>query len=132
MARPDQVFHLREAEKELGFAQAVRTGDTLYVAGTCCLDLENNILSPGDMRGQLEATYRNIERALEAHDADFGNVVKEVIYVTDIDAFRAALPARRAIYGEAAPPAATWVEVTRLMRPEFMIEVEVTAVLDQA
>lgn len=132
MARADQVFHLREAEKELGFAQAVRTGDTLYVAGTCCLDLENNILSPDDMAGQLEATYRNIERTLDAHGAGFHNVVKEVIYVTDIEAFRTALPARRAIYGEAAPPAATWVEVSRLMRPEFLIEVEVTAVLDRS
>lgn len=130
MARADQVFHLREAEKQLGFAQAVKAGNTLYLAGTCCLDLDGKVLSPGDMAGQIRATYRNIELALEAHGAGFADVVKEVVYVTDIEAFRAALPARTEIYAEVAPPAATYVEVRALMRPEFMIEVEVTAVLD--
>ncbi len=130
MARADQVFHLREVEKQLGFAQAVKVGDTLYLAGTCCLDLESNVLSPGDMAGQISATYRNIELTLEAHGASFANVFKEVVYVTDIEAFRGALPARTEVYAGVAPPAAIYVEVSALMRPEFMIEIEVTAVLD--
>ena len=71
MARAEQVFHLREAEKELGFAQAVRSGNTLYVSGTCAVGLDNEVVAPGDMRGQVEHIYRIITMALEAHGASF-------------------------------------------------------------
>lgn len=127
MARPDQVFHLREHEKTLGFAFAVRTNGMLHVSGACALDAEGEAAAPGDMAAQLRIVYADIETALRAHGLCFADVVRERIYVTDIRAFRAALPVRSEIYGSAAPPAATWVEVSALMRPEFMIEVEVTA-----
>jgi 2-iminobutanoate/2-iminopropanoate deaminase len=129
MARPDQVFHLREGEKDLGFAQAVKAGGFLFVAGTCSLDLDSNVVGKGDMRAQLEQCYRIIGMALEAHGIGFGEVVKEQIFVSDIEAFRAALPSRHAVYAGAAPPAATWIEVSRFMRPDFQIEIEVTAEL---
>lgn len=127
MARPEQVFHLREAEKALGFAQAVRSGDRLYVSGTCSVGDDNQVVAPGDMRGQLEQIYRLIERSLAAHNASFVDVVKEMIFVSDIEAFRDALPIRSKFYEGAAPPAATWIEVSRFMRPDFVIEIEVTA-----
>ena len=129
MARAEQIFHLREREKTLGFAFAVKTDSTLYVSGTCGQDTAGNAVAPGDMESQLRTIYGDIQRALEAHGIGFAEVVKEMIFVTDIEAFRAALPARAEIYGAAAPPAATWVEVSALMRPEYLIEVEVTAVL---
>jgi enamine deaminase RidA (YjgF/YER057c/UK114 family) len=129
MARANQVFHLREAEKELGFAQAVRSGNTLYVSGTCAVGLDNKVVAPGDMRGQLEHIYRIITMALAAHGASFEHVVKEMIFVNDIDALREALPIRKKFYTGAAPPAATWIEVSRFMRPDFVIEIEVTAAL---
>ena len=127
MARPEQVFHLREAEKELGFAQAVRSGDRLYISGTCSVGADNQVVAPGDMRGQMEQIYRTIETALAAHGASFVDVVKEMIFVSDIEAFRDALPLRAKFYDGAAPPAATWIEVSRFMRPDFVIEIEVTA-----
>ncbi len=126
MARPDQVFHLREAEKELGFAQAVRSSGRLFVSGTCSLDLDSNVIAANDMRGQMTQIYRLIQTSLEAHDLTFQNIVKETIFVTDIEAFREALPVRAEFYANAAPPAATWIEVSRLMRPQFLIEIEVT------
>lgn len=132
MARPDQVFHLREAEKELGFAQAVRSGDRLYVSGTCSVGADNQVVAPGDMRGQMEQIYRLIARTLEAHGASFADIVKEMIFVSDIEAFRGALPIRTKFYEGAAPPAATWIEVSRFMRPDFVIEIEVTADLPAA
>ena len=57
------------------------------------------------------------------------DVVKEMIFVGDIEAFRDALPIRADFYQGAAPPAATWIEVSRFMRPDFVIEIEVTAEL---
>ncbi len=132
MARPEQVFHLREAEKELGFAQAVRSGDRLYVSGTCSVGADNKVVAPGDMLGQLEQIYRLIETTLEAHGASFVDVVKEMIFVSDIEAFRDALPIRAKFYDGVAPPAATWIEVSGFMRPDFVIEIEVTAELAAA
>lgn len=129
MARSDRVFHLREHEKKLGFAFAVKTEGMLHLSGACALDADGQAAAPGDMEAQLRIVYADIAKALAAHGLGFTDVVRERIYVTDIQAFRAALPARAAIYAAAAPPAATWVEVSALMRPEFMIEVEVTAML---
>jgi len=127
MARPEQAFHLREAEKELGFAQAVRSGDRLYVSGTCSVGADNQVVATGDMRGQMEQIYSLIAKSLEAHGVSFVDVVKEMIFVSDIEAFRDALPIRAKFYEGAAPPAATWIEVSGFMRPDFVIEIEVTA-----
>ncbi len=129
MARASQVFHIRDAEKDLGFAQAVRSGDWLFVSGTCSVGADNQVVAPGDMRGQLEQIYQLIEKTLNAHDASFADVVKEMIFVSDIEAFRSALPVRAKFYDGVAPPAATWIEVSRFMRPDFVIEIEVTAEL---
>ena len=127
MARPDQVYHLRDREKALGFAFAVATERHLHVSGTCGQDAEGNPVAPGDLAAQMRRAYGDIATALAAHGLGFEDVVREVVYVTDIEAFRAALPERKAIYGSASPPACTWVEVSRLMRPEYLIEIEVTA-----
>ena len=129
MARQDQVFHLRDREKELGFAFAVKSAGFLHVAGTCAQDSDGNPVGPEDMETQLRTIYGDIQSALEAHGLGFEHVIREVIYVTDIDAFKAALPTRKTIYGGVGPPACTWVEVSQLMRPEYMIEIEVTATL---
>ena len=127
MSRSDQVFHLREHEKTLGFAFAVRSEGMLHISGACALDADGQAAAPGDMEAQLRIVYADIETTLGAHGLGFADVVRERIYVTDIQAFRAALPARTEIYRDAAPPAATWVEVSALMRPEFMIEIEIEA-----
>lgn len=127
MARPEQVFHIRAREKQLGFAFAVDAGTVVYVSGTCAQDAAGNAAAVGDMAGQMRVIYADIARALTAHDLDFLDVVKEQIFVTDIAAFRESLPVRAAVYQGAAPPACTWVEVAGLMRPEYLIEIEVTA-----
>ena len=77
----------------------------------------------------MPTIYSIITLTLEAHGATFENVVKEMIFVNDIEAFRDALPVRARFYEGAAPPAATWIEVSRFMRPDFVIEIEVTAEL---
>ncbi len=127
MARADQVFHLRAHEKTLGFAFAVRGETMLHISGACALDADGEAAAPGDLGAQMWIVYADIAKALAAHGLGFAEVVRERIYLTDIRAFRTALPIRAEIYRAAAPPAATWVEVSGLMRPEFMIEIEVTA-----
>ena len=123
------AFHLRpEGEKAFGYAQAVRRGDTLYVAGTLSVDDGFAPLHAGDMAAQIGAVYAAIGQTLAAHGGTFADVVRESVYVTDMDAFIAANGARLAAYGGWFP-AATAVEVKRLAFPECMVEIEVTAIL---
>jgi enamine deaminase RidA (YjgF/YER057c/UK114 family) len=124
-----QPFHLRpDGEKAFGYAQAVRRGDTLYVAGTLSVDDGFAPLHEGDMAAQIGAAYATIRETLAAHGGTLADVVRETVYVTDMDAFIAANGARLAAY-DGWLPAATAVEVNRLAFPECMVEIEVTAIL---
>ena len=58
---------------------------------------------------------------------DAGDVVKETVFTTDMDALVAANPKRVEYYKDVTPPASTWVEVKRLVDPDLMLEVEITA-----
>jgi len=125
-----QTFHLRpDGEKAFGYAQAVRSGSTLHISGSLSVDDAFRPTFPGDMAAQIGSSYAAIKQTLEAFGATMANVVKENIYVTDMDAFIAANGARIAHYAERDLPATTAVEVRRLAFPECMIEVEITASL---
>jgi 2-iminobutanoate/2-iminopropanoate deaminase len=85
------------------------------------------------MGKQIQNVYQDISETLKAHDASLRNIVKETVYTTDLDALAKNADVRaRFFQGEdIAPPASSWVQVSRLGDPEWLIEVEVTAVLDQ-
>jgi 2-iminobutanoate/2-iminopropanoate deaminase len=114
-----QCFHLNaKAEKEIGFCQAVRVGNTLHVSGS---------VGAGDMPGAIHAAYGTLRKTLSAHGLDFRHVVSETVYATDLDAFIRNKDARKEYYKDDFP-AATWVQVPRLYLPAFVVEVQVTAV----
>jgi 2-iminobutanoate/2-iminopropanoate deaminase len=116
---PKRPFHLNEkVEKEIGYAQAVRIGDTLYISGS---------VGAGEMPAAMRESYDELKQTLAAHGLDFKNVVKENLYTTDLDAVKANAAVRKQYYGTECP-AATWVQVQRLYSPKFVIEVELVAV----
>lgn len=120
MAPPQQrsCFHQSEAiEKDIGFCQALRSGNTLHVSG---------VAAQGNMDAAVRSAYARLQRVLEANGLSFANVVKENVYATDLDAFIRNKDIRKEFYG-AALPAATWVQVQRLYLPSFVLEVELTA-----
>ncbi len=121
-----------EAEGRYGYAQAVRVGDTVYVSGQIARDEDGALVGAGDMAAQLRAVYANIARALAPFDADLGNVVEEVVYVTDVAAAsRVAGEVRHEAYGvpegEPIAVASTLVQVVALAHPDFMVEIRCTA-----
>jgi 2-iminobutanoate/2-iminopropanoate deaminase len=109
-------------EDQIGYAQAVRVGNTLYVSGS---------VGGGGMPAAIAQAYETIQRTLAAHRLNFGHVVKENVFTTDIEALKANAEVRRKFYG-ADFPAATWVQVHRLYDPADVIEVEVIAVFPDA
>ena len=111
------------------YSHIVRDGKTLYIAGQVGADAEGKVVGPA-MTQQLEQVLKNLQIALKSQGADFSNVAKINIYVTDVDAFRAPdAAAIRAKYFGAHRPASTLVGVTRLASPDYKVEIEAIAVL---
>lgn len=111
-------FHRSEAvETEIGYCQAVRTENRLYISGT---------VGQGEMSAAVQTVYERLKQTLEANGLTFRNVVKENVYTTDLDAFKGSKDIRRAFYGPTLP-AATWVQVQRLYLPSMVLEVELVA-----
>jgi 2-iminobutanoate/2-iminopropanoate deaminase len=127
MAHSARAYNRRDLEKRVGYSQAVLAGDYLFISGCVSWDMNGNPLHAGDFASQIEAVYADIDATLKAHDMDAGHVVKETIYTTDMDALIAANPRRLKYYRDSAPPASTWVEIQRLVHPDLLLEIEVTA-----
>jgi 2-iminobutanoate/2-iminopropanoate deaminase len=127
MANLAQAYNRRDLEKHVGYSQAVLAGDYLFISGCVSWDTKGNPLHAGDFASQLETVYADIDATLKAHGMDAGNVVKETVYTTDMDALVAANPRRVKYYQHATPPASTWVQITRLVHPDLLLEVEITA-----
>ncbi len=128
-ARVKQVFHLHPYEKDLGYSQAVLVDKTLYISGSMAADENGRLVASGDMAGQMRAAYDNIRRSLAAHGAGFGEVVKETIYTTNMDALLKASDLRFEYYEKERLPTTSWVQVQRLVDPGFLVQIEVVAEL---
>jgi enamine deaminase RidA (YjgF/YER057c/UK114 family) len=121
------------ASVPLGFSQAIKVrapGTIVFVAGQGPLDDRSRIVGDGDIETQARAAFENVARVLAAAGASFKDVVKMVVYCSDIDHQRAAIRKVRAEFvDQEQPPASTMVEVAKFAEPGMLIEVDVTAVL---
>ena len=115
-------FKLGDWEDGIGYRQAVRVGNTLYISGTT---------GAGAMPDAIRGVYGELEKTLAHYGLTFAHVVKENIYTTDLDALKANLEVRRTFYGKEYP-AATWVQVSRLYQPIHVLEVELIAVFPES
>jgi len=104
-------------ERSIGYCQAVRVGDVLYVSG---------VTGTAPMETAVPRVYEQLRRILEANGLTFADVVKETVYATDLDSFIKVSDTRKSYYGSWLP-AATWVQVQRLYLPSFVVEVELIA-----
>jgi len=111
----------------VGYARAVRAGDLIAVAGTTASDQEGNVVGGGDAYQQTRYILEKIDRALRALGASTEDVIRTRIYVTDIALWEEIGRAHQEVFGEIRP-AATMVEVRRLVSPGMLVEIEVDAV----
>ena len=117
-------------EEEYGYSQAVKVGDTIYIAGQISHDDEGNVVGDGDMELQMRQAYENIQKVLGNYGATMENLVDEVLYVTDMEAAMAArAKIGRAVFSGFPTIASTIVQIERLAFPEPMIEIKVVAKL---
>jgi len=119
-------------EKEYGYAQAVKVGDTIYLSGQVSHDDEGKIVGLKDMEAQMRQAYGNIKKVLAEYGATMNNVVDEILFVTDMDtAFAAAVKCRREIFSGTPIVASTIVQIQRLAFPDLLIEIRCVAKLER-
>lgn len=116
-------------EPQIGFCRAVRVGNIVAVSGTAPLSTDGHTVCVGDAAGQARRCFEIIAGSLERLGATISNVVRTRIFLTQIDDWKAV----GQVHGEffkGVRPAATFVQVTRLIDPDWLVEVEADAVTD--
>jgi 2-iminobutanoate/2-iminopropanoate deaminase len=128
-----EKLHVRKDGDKVLYSQVmvVEVGGTrqIFVAGQTPRDRDGNCVGVGDMRAQIEQVGRNIKDALEAAGATLADIVKTTTYVTDMDAYFKHQDMRMRFFVADALPTSTTVQVARLSRPEFMVEIEAFAIV---
>ena len=107
----------------------VEGGKTIFVSGLVSRDKVGNVIGKGDMAAQIKQVFANIQTALAAAGATMADIVKRQTFTTDIDEFFRHVDVRQKYFGEALPTSST-IGVSRLSHPDFMVEVEAFAVIE--
>ncbi|MCL4506367.1 MAG: RidA family protein [Chloroflexi bacterium] len=115
-------------ESIVGYSRAVRIGNIVEVAGTTAIDEQGQVVGKGDAYEQTRYALSRIERALQQAGASLEDVIRTRMFVTDISRWEEIGRAHGDCFRDIRP-AATMVEVRRLISPELLVEIEATAII---
>lgn len=115
-------------EPIFGYSRAVKVGNQIFVSGSTSIQPDGSVAGVGDMYTQAMTTLRTIEKALQQGGASMKHVVRTRMFVTDISKTEEVGKAHAEFFRDVRP-ASTLVEVSRLVHPDMLIEIEADAVI---
>lgn len=117
-------------EDIVGYSRAVKVGNTVEVTGTVASDADGSVVSPDDAYAQTKFIYQKIEKVLHQAGAAMSDVVRVRMFVTDISRWQEYGRAHSEFFKE-IKPCNTMVEVSALIEPAYLIEIEATAIITE-
>ena len=128
---PKQIINPPAVSRPTGYSHAVKkSGTPVYIAGQVSTDASGNVVGEGDIAAQAEQVFTNLRAVVEAAGGTMSDIVKITVFVTDL-AYRGAVAAARGKhFAEGDYPASTFVVITSLAAPAFLVEVEAVAVVE--
>jgi reactive intermediate/imine deaminase len=127
--REIQPESIPEPVAEYAMGVEVSGGRTVYVAGQIALDADGDLVGEGDFRAQARQVLTNVQAVIEEAGGSISDIVKLTTFLTDMSDYDAFCEVRSEFL-KAPFPAATLVEVSSLVRPEWMLEAEAIAVIE--
>jgi len=114
-------------ERTYGYSRAVRVGNGVFVAGTTAVDESGAVVGPGSPYEQARFIFQKIEKALIQAGLSLQHVVRVRTFITDISRWEDVARAQGEVFADIRP-AATLVQVSALVSPELLVEIEVDAI----
>jgi enamine deaminase RidA (YjgF/YER057c/UK114 family) len=130
MTMPDWTNPPNVYTPQAHYSQVARIGNTLYISGQLGLDLDGELVGPGDAKAQARRAWRNLEAILAFYDATPRQLVKTTTFITHWAYRPLVAEARDEFFPEPPYPPSTLVVVQGLAEPRFLVEIEAIAVLD--
>ena len=118
-------------EEVVGYSRAVKVGNTVEVTGTVAVDDKSNLVGGDSAYEQTRYVIQKIEKVLERAGASLKDVVRTRIFVTDISRWEEYVKAHGEFFREIRP-CTTMVEISKLIAPEYLVEIEATAIITHA
>ena len=115
-------------ETVVGYSRAVKVGNTIEVSGTVATDEQGGVVGEGDAYTQTKAILNKIETALQQAGASLKDVVRTRMFVTDISRWQEYGRAHGEVFS-GINPCTSMIEVKALIAPEYLIEIEATAII---